>query len=133
MVKKRARAARAMGTRVVGDKEGGDAGGNMARNNDGLVPVVVQQAILYLASASLEDTGDDESPRRRLAYMLRTDDAGDDRMTMMMTTSLSCRPLMLQRPLVLLSLAPTVFHRPPSTPSSPPPSALFDCRVSADF
>ncbi len=41
MVKKRVRVARAMGTRVVGDKEGGGDGGNMARNNDGLVPVVV--------------------------------------------------------------------------------------------
>ena len=60
MVKKRARAARAMGTRVVGDKEGGSDGGNMARNNNGLVPVVVQQAILYLASASLNDAGDDK-------------------------------------------------------------------------
>ena len=27
-----------LGTRVVGDKEGGGNGGNMARNNDGLVP-----------------------------------------------------------------------------------------------
>ena len=36
MVKKRARAARAMVTRVVvvGDKEGDGDGGNMARNND---------------------------------------------------------------------------------------------------
>jgi hypothetical protein len=34
MVKKRARAARAMVTRVVGDKEGDGDGGNMVRNND---------------------------------------------------------------------------------------------------
>ena len=95
MVKKRARAARAMGTRVVGDKEGGGNGGYMAINNDGLVPVVVQQAILYLASASLDDAGKDKSTGRRLAYTLHTDNAGDDRTTMMMTTTLSCRPLML--------------------------------------
>jgi hypothetical protein len=45
-VKKRVRAARVMVTRVVGDKEGGGEGGNMARiNDDGLVPVVVQQAV----------------------------------------------------------------------------------------
>ena len=78
MVKKRVRVARAMGTRVVGNKEGGGNGGNMARNNDGLVPVVVQQAILYLASTSLDDTGDDKLTGLRLAYTLRMDDAGDD-------------------------------------------------------
>ena len=61
MVKKRARAARAMGTRVVGNKEGGNARGNMARNNDGLVPVVVQQAVLHSASASIDNVGDDKS------------------------------------------------------------------------
>jgi hypothetical protein len=113
MVKKRARAARAMGTRVVGDKEGGGDGRNIARYNNGLVPVVVQQAILYLASASLDNAGNDESTGQRLAYMLRTDDSGDNETTMMMTTTLSCCPLMLQRPLVLLSLARTVIHRPP--------------------
>jgi len=54
-VKKRARAARAMVTRVVGDEEGGGNGGNMARNNnDGLIPVVMQQAVLYSASASID-------------------------------------------------------------------------------
>ncbi len=113
MVKKRARAARAMGTRVVGDKEGGGDGRNIARYNNGLVPVVVQQAILYLASASLNDAGDDELTGQRLAYTLCTDDAGDDQTTMMMTTTLSCRPFMLRRPLVLFSLAPTIIHRPP--------------------
>jgi hypothetical protein len=48
MAKKRARSARGrMVTRVVGIEEGGGDGGNMARNNDnGLFPVVVQQAIL---------------------------------------------------------------------------------------
>jgi hypothetical protein len=47
MVKKRARSARAMVTRVVGIEEGDGDGGNMARNNDnGLFSVVVQQAIL---------------------------------------------------------------------------------------
>ncbi len=50
----------------------------MRNNNDGLVPVVVQQAVLHSASASLDDVGDDESTGRRLAYMLRTDDVGDD-------------------------------------------------------
>ena len=54
MVKKRARAARVMVTRVVGDEEGGGDGGSMARNNDdGLVPIVVQQAV-HSASASLD-------------------------------------------------------------------------------
>ena len=54
MVKKRARAARMMVTRVVGDEEGGGGGGSMAsNNNDGLVPIVVQQAV-HLASASLD-------------------------------------------------------------------------------
>jgi hypothetical protein len=62
MVKKRVRAARAMVTRVVGDKEGGGDGGNMARiNDDGLVPVVVQQAVLYSASASLDDVSNNKS------------------------------------------------------------------------
>jgi hypothetical protein len=47
---------------VVGHEEGDGDGGNMAReNDDGLVPVVVQQAVLYLASASLDDAGDDVS------------------------------------------------------------------------
>ena len=42
MVKKRARAARAMVTRVVGDEEGDSDGGNMVRNNyEGLIPIVV--------------------------------------------------------------------------------------------
>ena len=80
MAKKRARAARAMVTRVVGDEEGGGDGGNMVRNNDdGLVPVVMQQAILYSTFASLDNVGDDESTSRRLAYTLRTDDVGNDR------------------------------------------------------
>ena len=96
----------------MGDKEGGD-GGNIARNNDGLVPVVVQKAILYLAFASLDNVGDDELTGRQLAYTLCTDNAGDDQTTMMIMTTLSCRPLMLRCPLVLLSLAPTVIHRPP--------------------
>jgi hypothetical protein len=62
MAKKRARAARTMVTRVVGHEEGDGDGGNMAReNDDGLVPVVVQQAVLFLASASLDDAGDDVS------------------------------------------------------------------------
>ena len=65
MVKKRVMAARAMVMRVVDDKEeGGGDGGNMVRNNDnGLVPVIVQQAILYLASASLKDESDNESTK----------------------------------------------------------------------
>ena len=105
MAKKRARAARAMVTRVVGDEEGGGDGGNMARNkDDGLVPVVVQQAVLYSAFAGLDNVGDDESTGRRLAYSLRTDDVGDDRTTTTMTATSSCRPLILRRPLFLSSL-----------------------------
>jgi hypothetical protein len=95
-----------MVTRVVGDKEGGGNGGNMVRNNkDGLIPVVVQQAVLHSASASLDNVGDDESTGQGLAYMLRTVDVGDDRTTTTMTATSSCRPLMLQHPLILLSLA----------------------------
>jgi hypothetical protein len=57
MVKKRARVARAMGTRVVGDEEGDGDGGNMARNNDdGLVPIVVQQPVLYSSSVMMRAT-----------------------------------------------------------------------------
>jgi hypothetical protein len=106
-VKKRARAARVMVTRVVGeDEEGGGDGGNMTRNNDdGLVPVVVQQAVLYSASASIGNMGDDKSTGRRLAYVLRTDDVGNDQTTTTMTASSSCRPLILRRPLFLLSRA----------------------------
>jgi hypothetical protein len=105
MVKKRARAARAMVTRVVGDEEGGGDGGNMERNkDDGLVPVVVQQAILYSAFAGLDNVGDNESTGRQLAYALRTDDVGDDQTTTTMTATSSCRPLILRRPLFLLSL-----------------------------
>ncbi len=61
--KKRARAARAMVTRVgVGDEESNGDVGNMARNNDdSLVPVFVQQPVLYSSSASLDDAGDDKS------------------------------------------------------------------------
>jgi len=81
-VKKRARAARAMVTRVLGDKEGDGDGGNMARNNDdGLVPIVVQQAILYSASASIDNVGDDKPTGRQLAYALSTDDVSDDQTT----------------------------------------------------
>ena len=65
MVKKRAM-ARAMVMRVVGDKEGDGDGGNMARNkDDGLVPVVVQQPVLYLSSVSLGDVGDEKGDRTR--------------------------------------------------------------------
>jgi hypothetical protein len=42
------RTSRAMVTRAVGNKEGGGDGGNMVRNNDdGLIPVIVQQAVLF--------------------------------------------------------------------------------------
>ena len=45
---KRVRTSRAMVTRAVGNKEGGGDGGNMVRNNDdGLIPVIVQQAVLF--------------------------------------------------------------------------------------
>ena len=68
-----------MVTRVVGDKEGGGNGGNMARNNDdGLIPVVVQQAVLYLASASINNVGNDKSTGQRLAYTLCTDNVSND-------------------------------------------------------
>ena len=41
---------------MVGDEEGDGDGGNMVRNNDdGLVSVVVQQAVLYSASASIDN------------------------------------------------------------------------------
>ncbi len=93
---------------MVGNEEGGGDGGNMARNNDdGLVPVVVQQAVLYSASASIDKVGDDKSTGQRLAYALRTDDVGDNQMTttMTMTATSSCRPLILQRPLFLSSRA----------------------------
>ena len=44
-----------MVTRVVGDAEGGSDGGNMARNNDnGLVPIVVQQAVHSASASSLD-------------------------------------------------------------------------------
>jgi hypothetical protein len=57
MVKKRARATRATVMRVVGDEEGNGDGGNMARNNvDGLVPIVVQQPVLYLSSTTMRAT-----------------------------------------------------------------------------
>ncbi len=49
MVKKRVRVARAVVTRMVGDKEGDGDGGHMVRNNDdGLIPLVMQQAVLGL-------------------------------------------------------------------------------------
>ncbi len=90
MVKKRARAARVMATRVVGDEEGDGDRGNMARNNDdGLVPVIVQQPVLYSSSASLDNLGDDKLTGRRLSYAPRTNDVGNDRTTMRMTTTLS--------------------------------------------
>jgi hypothetical protein len=83
MVKKRVRAARAMVTRVVDDKESGGDRGNMVRyNDDGLIPIVVQQAALYSASTSLNDAGNN-------------DDWGNDQMTTTVTTTSSCRPLML--------------------------------------
>ncbi len=44
-------------TRVVGDEEGDGDGGNMARNNDdGLVPIVIQQPVLYSHSATMRVT-----------------------------------------------------------------------------
>ena len=47
--------------RVVGNKEGNDDGGNMERNNDNsLIPIVMQQAVLYLASASHDNAGNDK-------------------------------------------------------------------------
>jgi hypothetical protein len=65
MVKNRAKAARAMVKRVVGDEEGDSDGGNMVRtNDDGLVPIIVQQPVLYSSSASLDDAGDDKSTGR---------------------------------------------------------------------
>ena len=107
MMKKRVRAARVMVTRVVSDEEGDGDGGNMSRNNeDGLVPVVVQQAVLYSAFASLDNVGDDESTGRRLAYALRTPHGRRWRRpnTRTMTATSSCCPLILRRPLFLLSL-----------------------------
>jgi hypothetical protein len=77
MVKKRVRAARVMVTRVVGDEEGGGDGGSMARNNDdGLVPIVMQQAV-HSASASLDawatmSRPDDDWRARSARLMLAT-------------------------------------------------------------
>ena len=89
---------------MVGDEEGSGDVGNMARNNDdGLIPVVVQQAVLYSASASIDNVGDDKSTGQRLAYALHTDDVGNDQTTTTMTATSSCRPLILQRPLFLSS------------------------------
>ncbi len=73
MVKKRVRAARAMVPRVVGDEEGDGDGGNMARNNDdGLVPIVVQQPVLYSSSATMQVTTSrpDDDCRSRSARMM---------------------------------------------------------------
>jgi hypothetical protein len=51
-----------MVTRVVVDKEGDGDRGNMVRNNNNsLVPIVVQQPILYSSSTSLDKAGDDKS------------------------------------------------------------------------
>ena len=101
MVKKMARAARAMVTRVVGDKEGDGDRGNMARNNDdGLVSVIVQHS----SSTSLYNAGDNKSTGRQLLYLLRTNNVGDDQTTTRMMTTSSCFPLMLRCPLVFLSL-----------------------------
>ena len=81
------------GSKGDGDEGSSDRGNKLRNNNDGLAPLIVQQAALHLALASLDDMGEDESTGRRLAYTLRTDDVGDDRtMTTMMATS-SCRPL----------------------------------------
>ena len=57
-----------------------------ARNNkDGLVPVIMQQPVLYSVSASLDDAGD-----------VHMDNVGDDRMTTTMTKTSSCCPIMLR-------------------------------------
>ena len=86
---------------------GGGAASLARNNNDGLVPVVLQQPVLDLASASLNlnNAGSNESAGRRLAYVLRTDNIGSDQTTTTMTTKTSCCHIMLQRCLVLLSLA----------------------------
>jgi len=76
-----------------GDEGGGDRGNKLMNNDDGLVPVVMQPAVLHSALASLDDVGDDESTGRQLAYTLRTDDVGHDRTTTTMTATSSCRPL----------------------------------------
>ncbi len=81
------------GSKGDGDEGSIDRGNKLRNNDDGLVPVVVQQAVLHSASASLDDVGDDESTGRRLAYTLRTDDVGDDQMMTTMTATSSCRPL----------------------------------------
>jgi len=86
---------------------GGGAASPARNNNDGLVPVVLQQPVLDSASASLNlnNAGSNESAGRRLAYALRTDNIGNDQTTTTMTTKTSCCHIMLQRCLVLLSLA----------------------------
>ena len=65
-----------------GDEGGGDRGNKLRNNDDGLVPVVVQQAVLYSASTSIYNVGDDKSTGQRLVYALHTDDVSDDRTTM---------------------------------------------------
>ncbi len=103
MVKKRARAARVMVTRVVGDEEGDGDGGNMVTNNDdGLVPVVVQQPDLYSSSASLDNFGDDKLTGRQLSYALRTNNVGDNRTTTRMMTTSSCCDALLSSCLSLV-------------------------------
>jgi hypothetical protein len=75
-----------------------------ARNDDdnGLVPVFVQQPVLYVASVILDDAADDKPAGRQLAYALCTDDVGNDRTktTTMTLTSIS-------------TLASTLLHPPP--------------------
>ena len=87
---------------IVASSASGGGPASPARYDDdnGLVPVVVQQPILYSAYASLNDDvgsddvgsddvgSDDESTGGRLlaSYALRTDDVGDDRTTTATTT-----------------------------------------------
>ena len=52
-----------------------------ARNNNDnrLVPVVMQQPVLYSASAILDNVANNEPAGRQLAYALRMDNVGNDR------------------------------------------------------
>ena len=57
-------------------------------NNDGLVPIIVQQPTLYLACASLHNTGDGKSTGQQLVYKLHTDNVGNNQ-----TITTKCCPV----------------------------------------
>jgi hypothetical protein len=62
-------------------------------NDDSLNPVVVQQSILHLASASLNNVGDYKSTGQPLVYALCVDNVGNNQTTA--TTTSSYCPIVL--------------------------------------